>query len=71
MYVSNDYLQNGLCFATTTDDHSPNTLLYSIAKKYNSWNIFIQAFKQGNVYFENMKIKNISHEVLKNIILRS
>ena len=71
MYVSNDYLDNGLCFATTTEDHSPNTLLFSIAKKYNCWNTFIQEFKLGNVFFENMKIKNISKEVLKNIILRS
>ena len=71
MYVSNDYIENGLCFATTTEDHSPNTFLYSIAKKYNCWNSFIQNFKLGNVYFENVKIKNISKEVLKNIILRS
>ena len=71
MYVSNDYIDNGLCFATTTEDHSPNTMLYSIAKKYNCWNTFIQEFKLGNVYFENMKIKNVSKEVLKNIILRS
>lgn len=71
MYVSNDFVNNGLCFATTTDDHSPNTMLYSIAKKYNCWNSFIQNYKLGNVYFENMKIKNVSKEVLKNIILRS
>ncbi len=71
MYVSNDFIDNGLCFATTTEDHSPNTMLYSIAKKYNCWNSFIQNFKLGNVYFENVKIKNISKEVLKNIILRS
>ena len=71
LYVSNDYIDNGLCFATTSDDHSPNTMLYSIAKKYNCWNTFIQNFKLGNVYFENVKIKNISKEVLKNIILRS
>ena len=71
MYISNDYLDNGLCFATTTDDHSPNTMLYSIAKKYNCWNTFVQNFKLGNVYFENMKVKNISKEVLKNIIVRS
>lgn len=71
MYVSNDYINNGLSFATTTDDHSPNTMLYSIAKKYNCWNSFIQNYKLGNVYFENMKIKNVSKEVLKNIILRS
>lgn len=71
MYVSKDYIKDCLIFATTTDDHSPNTMLYSIAKKYNCWNTFIQAFKMGNVYFENVKIKNISKEVLKNIILRS
>lgn len=71
MYISNDYIDNGLCFATTTDDHKPNTMLYSIAKKYNCWNTFIQNYKLGNVYFENNKIKNISKEVIKNIILRS
>ena len=71
MYISNDYIDNGLVFATTTEDHSPNTMLFSIAKKYNCWNLFIQNYKLGNVYFENVKIKNISKEVLKNIILRS
>lgn len=71
MYVSDDYINNGLCFATTTEDHQPNTMLYSIAKKYFCWNSFIQNFKLGNVYFENTKIKNISKDVLKNIILRS
>lgn len=71
IYVSNDYINNGLSFATTTDDHKPNTLLYSIAKKYNCWNVFIQNYKIGNVYFENVKIKNITKEILKNIILRS
>ena len=71
MYISNDYIDNGLVFATTTNDHKPNTLLYSIAKKYNCWNMFIQNYKLGNVFFENVKIKNISKEVLKNIILRS
>ena len=71
LFVSNDYIDNGLFFATTTDDHKPNTMLYSIAKKYNCWNVFIQNYKLGNVYFENMKIKGISKEVLKNIVLRS
>ena len=71
MYISNDYIPSGLVFATTTSDHKPNTLLYSIAKKYNCWNSFIENYKLGNVYFENVKLKNISKEVLKNIILRS
>lgn len=70
IYVSNDYINNGLCFATTTDDHKPNTLLYSIAKKYNCWNTFIANCKLGNVYYENTKIKNITKDIMKNIILR-
>ena len=71
MYVSNDYINGGLTFATTTDDHQPNTMLFSIARKYNCWNLFVQNYKMGNVYFENTKLKSISKEVLKNIILRS
>ena len=70
MYVSNDYIDNGLVFATTTGDHSPNTLLYSIAKKYNCWNSFIDNYKLGNVYFESVKIKNICKDVIKNLIIR-
>lgn len=70
IYVSNDYIDNGLVFATTTEDHSPNTLLYSIAKKYNCWNMFIDNYKLGNVYFESQKIKNICKDVIKNLILR-
>lgn len=70
-YISKDIIKNGLSFATTTDDHKPNILLLSIAKKYNCWNTFITNFKLGNVYYENKKLENITNEVLKNIILRS
>ena len=70
MFVSNDYVDNGFVFATTTADHSPNTLLYSIAKKYNCWNSFIENYKLGNVYFESVKIKNICKDVIKNLIVR-
>ena len=71
IYVSNDYIDNGLCFATTTSDQKPNVMLFSIAKKYNCWNTFITGCKNGIVYYENIKIKNICKEILKNIILRS
>ena len=71
MFISNDYVDNGLCFATTTNDHLPNTMLYSIAKKYFCWNLFVKNYKLGNVYYENLKIKNIAKDVIKNIILRS
>lgn len=68
MYISNDFLENGIVFACTSKEHRPNTMLLSIAKKYNCWNNFINNYKLGNVYFENMKIKNICHEVMKLLV---
>lgn len=68
MYVSPDYLDNGIVFACTSQDHKPNTMLMSIAKKYNCWNTFINNFKLGNVYYETSKIKNIAFEVMKMIV---
>lgn len=68
MYISNDYDPNGLLFATTTNDHKPNTMLLSVAKKYHAWNTFINNYKLGNVYFENMKIKTMCHEVMKMLV---
>ena len=68
MYVSTDFLENGIVFACTSADHKPNTMLMSIAKKYNCWNNFINNFKLGNVYYENSKIKNIAFEVMKIIV---
>ena len=68
MYVSFDTLDNGIIFATTTNDHKPNTMLLSIAKRYNCWINFINNFKLGNVYYENTKVKSICHEVMKMIV---
>ena len=67
IYVSYDYVQNGMQFATTTEDHKPNTLFLSIAKDYNCWRVFIKNYKLGNVYYENSKIKNVVLELMKNI----
>ena len=71
IYVSNDFIENGFVFATTTDDHKPNTLLYSIAKNYNCWNVFIKNYKLFNFYFENNKIKNLCKDIIKNFVVRS
>lgn len=68
MYISPDFLENGIVFACTSKDHKPNTMLLSVAKEYNCWKNFIKNYKLGNVYFENSKIKNIAHEVLKMIV---
>ena len=71
MYISNDYINNQFVFAMTTEDHEPNTMLYSMAKQYNCWTTFIKSYKLGVVYFESIKIKNICKEVMKNLVLRS
>ena len=70
IFVSYDYIQNGMQFATTTDDHKPNTMFLSVAKDYNCWKVFIKNFKLGNVYYENTKIKNIVLNIMKSIAMK-
>ena len=69
IFVSTDASTN-ICFSCTLEDHSPNTMFYSVAKDYNSWRMFIKNYKLGNVYFENIKIKNICQDLIKNLITR-
>lgn len=69
VFVSSDFEKNTpFLFATTLEDHSPNTLLLSSVKHYNCWKVFITAFRQGNIRFENMKIKNICNELIRHLI---
>lgn len=55
----------GHIYATTIENHKPNTLLISTAKRFNNWKKLLDNYKYGNVYFENQKIKNSAMEVLK------
>lgn len=69
MYVSQDYdASSPYIFTTTIDNHRPNTLLLKNARKYNCWNMLITQFKYGNVYFDNIKIKNVVMELIKLIL---
>lgn len=69
IFVSNDYDKNTpYMFSTTLKDHSENTMFINSAKKYNCWKNFIENFKLGNVRFENMKIKNITQELIKMLL---
>lgn len=70
VYVSFDYDKNGCIFACTNDDHSPNTMLLSVAKKYRGFKLFIDNYKLGNVFFENNKIKSISNEIIRLLLIR-
>lgn len=68
VYVSNSYNPNVPVFATTTNDLNPNSMLLSIAKQLNAWKVFINNYKLGNVYYENLKIKLAVQDILTRII---
>lgn len=55
-------------FSLTMKDHRPNTLLISTKSKRGHFKIFIEAYKNGCVYFETMNIKNITYEVIKMVL---
>lgn len=66
MFVSNDvdsFFKNVYCI--TLDDHSPNTMLLKNINKSVYFKEFIDQYKQGNVYFESMKLKSIVYNVIK------
>lgn len=67
IFVSNDYDPNGMMLSCTLEDHMPNTMLLSAAKNYNSFKQFIKNYQLGNVYFESIKIKNTTRELIKTI----
>lgn len=66
MYVSEDidpsYL---LVYTLTIKDHQPNTLFLKSRNRSNAFKHFIENYKMGNVYFENMNVKNITYEVIQ------
>ena len=52
-------------FSFTLDDHTPNTLLIKNINKSYNFRMFLDAYKEGLVYFESMKIKSIVYNVIK------
>lgn len=57
-YISEDYEPNSkLCFAMTIDDHTPESKYVSI-RQHSYIKIIIEQYKNGDLYFENMKVKN-------------
>lgn len=66
MWVSNDIDPSYLItYSLTLKDHSPNTLLLNTAGKRGHFKSFIQAYKDGCVFFESINIKNLTYEVIK------
>lgn len=70
VFVSDDYVKDTpFMFSMSLKDHSENTTLFKYAKKYSCWRIFIDSYLNGNVRFENLKIKSASEKLLKKIII--
>lgn len=66
MWVSSDTDPSYLVtYSLTLKDHQPNTMLLKNKRRATLFYKFIEAYKQGNVYFENMNIKNMCYEVLR------
>lgn len=59
-----------IVYALTQKDHKPNTMLIRSANKSIFLKTFIDCYKDGNVRFENMKVKNICYEIIKLLIVR-
>lgn len=69
IFVSTDYIKNTpFIFATTLENHSENTMFLKSAKKYRCWKVFIEQYELGNIRFENIKIKNIVTQLIKNLL---
>lgn len=69
MWVSKDIEPSWkLIYATTIKDHEPNTLYLKSLPQKSHWKMFIEYYKMGYVRFENMNIKNMCYEVIKNNI---
>ena len=54
-----------MIYSVTLEDHSPNTLLLKSINKSLYFKTFIENYKDGNVYFETAKIKNVVYNVIK------
>ena len=54
-----------IVYAVTIKDHKPNTLFLKNRKTAKKYNLFIECYKQGLVRFEDMKIKNITYEIIQ------
>lgn len=66
MWVSEDvdpsYL---LVYTITLQDHQPNSMFLKTRSKSTHFRTFLENYKMGNVYFENMNVKNVTYEVIQ------
>ena len=66
MFVSEDVDPScNIVYSLTVEDHEPNSMLINSLNRSPFFKPFIENFKNGCVYFENQKVKNICYEVIK------
>ena len=64
-YISEDYEPSSkLCFAMSIDDHTPESKYISI-RQHSYIKVLIEQYKNGDLYFENMKVKNAFMKLIR------
>jgi hypothetical protein len=65
-FVSNDIDTHfKICYSVTLEDHSPNDMLIKSMTKATHFKLFLDNYKAGNVYFENIRVKNVVYNMIK------
>lgn len=65
-YISNDVdLQYPLKYSATTDDHKPNIMLFKAGKKLPWLKQLMNAYENGCVRYESMKLKNWFRDIMR------
>lgn len=66
MWVSEDVDPSFLLtYTLTLKDHRPNTMFLKTGRRSTHFKTFLDNYRLGNVYFENINVKNITYEVIK------
>lgn len=58
-----------IIYSITLDDHTANTMLIKRLAKATHMKLFLDNYKLGNVFFEDMKIKNVVYDVIRLMII--
>lgn len=59
-----------IVYAITVEDHRPNTLLLGRVSKAVLFKPFIDSYRDGNVYCEDIKVKAVLFDVMRMVITR-
>lgn len=69
IYVSQDYDPScRLKYAFTLDDHGSNTTLIKTTRN-GYLRTFIRNYQLGNVRFENQRVKNVTYDIIRSLIM--